>query len=297
SRACSDPIGFSVASANRIATDVHELALDCERQPPTLEQFVTAGVAESIGFTTVARLEIDENFLSRGRLTTRDPKRFWDSLRQWMTERGGAARMFGDGTETVALYGFKWFSSATDSDMTLALARVVRTASGASPNAWKLAGLSLSSSRVAKPRQSGPAKRPFRWLRLKNKATAHGATAADRLAGCPPDWRAAVARVALRSPPCLASFTGLAQRRARCRQLWAALSASCVARDTLGQRTHLANRISEYSALHVRGAFSEPRVHSRAACLFAIELRAALGLTRVRLLLPAMQLTPQLGEV
>ncbi|KAK1146119.1 hypothetical protein AOXY_G35992 [Acipenser oxyrinchus oxyrinchus] len=65
-------------------------------------------------------------------LTSRDPKRFWTSG-QWMTERKGGSDV-ASGTETVAklqpdgtyqLYGFKWFTSATDSDMTLTLARVV----------------------------------------------------------------------------------------------------------------------------------------------------------------------------
>jgi alkylation response protein AidB-like acyl-CoA dehydrogenase len=53
-----------------------------------------------------------------------------------MTERKGGSDV-SDGTETIAvlqpessdlhykLYGYKWFSSATDSDMTITLARVV----------------------------------------------------------------------------------------------------------------------------------------------------------------------------
>lgn len=49
-----------------------------------------------------------------------------------MTERRGGSDV-SDGTETIAhldndkfykLYGYKWFSSATDSDMTVTLARV-----------------------------------------------------------------------------------------------------------------------------------------------------------------------------
>lgn len=65
------------------------------------------------------------------RLTSRDPEWFWTSG-QWMTERKGGSDV-GSGTETVAvpqedgsykLHGFKWFTSATDADMTLTLARV-----------------------------------------------------------------------------------------------------------------------------------------------------------------------------
>ncbi|XP_030225788.1 acyl-CoA dehydrogenase family member 11-like isoform X2 [Gadus morhua] len=66
------------------------------------------------------------------RLTSRDPERFWTSG-QWMTERRGGSDVAA-GTETLAepqpdgsyrLHGFKWFTSATDTDMTLPLGRVV----------------------------------------------------------------------------------------------------------------------------------------------------------------------------
>jgi alkylation response protein AidB-like acyl-CoA dehydrogenase len=61
-------------------------------------------------------------------LTSRDPARMWTSG-QWMTERTGGSDV--SGTETVArrdgdgwrLYGTKWFSSATTSEVALALAR------------------------------------------------------------------------------------------------------------------------------------------------------------------------------
>ena len=83
------------------------------------------------------------------RLTSRDPKYAWTSG-QWMTERSGGSDV--SGTETLAtrltadelardeaagrgedaagmplgpwhINGFKWFSSATDSDMAILLAR------------------------------------------------------------------------------------------------------------------------------------------------------------------------------
>ncbi len=61
-------------------------------------------------------------------LTTNEPENFWTSG-QWMTERSGGSDV--SGTETVArvengqirLYGTKWFTSATTSQMALALAR------------------------------------------------------------------------------------------------------------------------------------------------------------------------------
>ncbi|XP_069134564.1 acyl-CoA dehydrogenase family member 11-like [Argopecten irradians] len=67
-----------------------------------------------------------------GHLTSRLPSQFWTSG-QWMTERKGGSDV-ANGTETVAipqgdgsfrLHGYKWFSSATDADITFTLARVV----------------------------------------------------------------------------------------------------------------------------------------------------------------------------
>lgn len=69
------------------------------------------------------------------RLTSRDPSFVWTSG-QWMTERTGGSDV--GLTETIAretdgvwrLYGTKWFSSATTSEMALTLARPEGNASG-----------------------------------------------------------------------------------------------------------------------------------------------------------------------
>ncbi len=69
------------------------------------------------------------------RLTTRDPAAMWTSG-QWMTERTGGSDV--SQTETVArrdgdgwrLYGTKWFTSATTSQMALTLARPEGNAEG-----------------------------------------------------------------------------------------------------------------------------------------------------------------------
>lgn len=62
-------------------------------------------------------------------LTSRDPAQFWTSG-QWMTEKTGGSDV--SGTSTIArwenggyrLYGDKWFTSATTSQMAMALARI-----------------------------------------------------------------------------------------------------------------------------------------------------------------------------
>ena len=69
------------------------------------------------------------------KLTSRDPRAMWTSG-QWMTERTGGSDV--SQTETVAkldgdqwrLYGTKWFTSATTSNMALALARPEGNAEG-----------------------------------------------------------------------------------------------------------------------------------------------------------------------
>lgn len=72
----------------------------------------------------------DQSLIDRyvGRLTSRDPAVMWTSG-QWMTERTGGSDV--SQSETIArrdgdqwrLYGTKWFTSATTSQMALALAR------------------------------------------------------------------------------------------------------------------------------------------------------------------------------
>lgn len=87
--------------------------------------------------------ELQQNALAR--LTTRNPKQFWTSG-QWMTERTGGSDV-GRG-ETIAradgdiyrLYGSKWFTSATTSQMAMTLARIEPPGGEAMPGSR---GLSL----------------------------------------------------------------------------------------------------------------------------------------------------------
>jgi alkylation response protein AidB-like acyl-CoA dehydrogenase len=63
-------------------------------------------------------------------LNSRDPSRFFTSG-QWMTERPGGSDVGRTETQAVwnedlkswSISGFKWFSSATDADVTMLLAR------------------------------------------------------------------------------------------------------------------------------------------------------------------------------
>ncbi|KAF9939050.1 hypothetical protein BGZ67_010018 [Mortierella alpina] len=91
------------------------------------------------------------------RLTSRDPSKFFTSG-QWMTERPGGSDVGRTETQAVwdeekkawSISGFKWFSSATDADVTMLLARTHDPKPSAAPGAMKdgSRGLSLYLARV-----------------------------------------------------------------------------------------------------------------------------------------------------
>ena len=97
-------------------------------------------------------------------LTSRDPAQFW-TAGQWMTERTGGSDV--SGTSTVAkrdgphfrLFGTKWFTSATTSQMALTLARPEGAEDGSR-------GLSLFYIEL---RDDAGLPRAMRVLRLKDK--------------------------------------------------------------------------------------------------------------------------------
>jgi len=91
----------------------------------------TCPIAMSDGAARVLDLYATPELRERAipRLLSRDPATRWTSG-QWMTERSGGSDL--SGTETVArrdgdqykLYGHKWFTSATTSQMAITLARI-----------------------------------------------------------------------------------------------------------------------------------------------------------------------------
>lgn len=102
-------------------------------------------------------------------LTSRDPANFWTSG-QWMTERPGGSDVGGTETEAVPLSGneyhisgFKWFSSATDADMTFLVARTQDQNGSTKPGSK---GLSLF---YAELRDADGMLKGIKVHRLKNK--------------------------------------------------------------------------------------------------------------------------------
>lgn len=116
-------------------------------------------------------------------LTSSDPEEFWTSG-QWMTEKTGGSDV--SETETVArfeegqwrLYGVKWFTSATTSQMAMALARVEKN--GDSLPGSKGLGLFYIELRDNEKKLNG-----IKILRLKDKlGTKALPTAELELDGC-----------------------------------------------------------------------------------------------------------------
>lgn len=103
-------------------------------------------------------------------LTTRDPERFWTSG-QWMTERTGGSDVsltstvarWDDAQGTYRLWGTKWFTSATTSQLALALARVEGEGGMTTPGGR---GLSVFAIEL---RDASGALRDIRVNRLKDK--------------------------------------------------------------------------------------------------------------------------------
>ncbi|MCJ8748279.1 hypothetical protein PDJAM_G00163540 [Pangasius djambal] len=151
------------AFGERVVCEIDDLGRQCEQNPPRLQPYDAWGhrvdrIITCDAWTRMKHISAQEGLVAAGyerrfgewrctprttsslgmpireafeRLTTRDEKRFWTSG-QWMTERKGGSDV-ANGTETVAerqedasyrLYGFKWFTSATDADITLTLARI-----------------------------------------------------------------------------------------------------------------------------------------------------------------------------
>jgi putative acyl-CoA dehydrogenase len=98
-------------------------------------------------------------------LTSRDPNEFWTSG-QWMTERTGGSDVGSTSTVarceeggTYSLYGSKWFTSATTSQVAMTLARIEGAAAGGH-------GLSVF---LIEPRDDDGNLRNIRIERLKDK--------------------------------------------------------------------------------------------------------------------------------
>lgn len=189
--------------------------------------------------------ELDNAFSN---LTSRDPQKFWTSG-QWMTEKRGGSDVAAS-TETIAipdpnskdiyhLYGYKFFSSATDADIALALARTVDPSTGKTTPGTK--GLSLFLLKVDQPNH-------LQVMRLKQKlGTKQLPTGELLLDGLEARLISPIGRGVASISPMLA-VTRLHNAAASVSSMRRIIS---LARDYAQRRTAFGRKVSEHP-LHVR---------------------------------------------
>jgi alkylation response protein AidB-like acyl-CoA dehydrogenase len=201
------------------------------------------------------------------RLTSRDPARAWTSG-QWMTERTGGSDVGQSLTRAVKdgdgwrLFGTKWFTSATTSEMTLTLARP-----DGNPSGGKGLALFYLELRGAEGMPNG-----LRVLRLKDKlGTRMLPTAEVELDG-------AIATAVTGLSDGVRAIAPMLQIT----RTWNALCAVCsmrrgvaLARDYAGRRSAFGARLAD-KQLHVQ-TLAELEAEYQAAFLLTFRLLELLG--------------------
>ncbi|HEY9427826.1 MAG TPA: acyl-CoA dehydrogenase family protein [Gemmatimonadaceae bacterium] len=202
-------------------------------------------------------------------LTTRDPSRFWTSG-QWMTERSGGSDV--SGTSTVArpegdafrLYGTKWFTSATTSQMAMTLARVEGAPAGSR-------GLSLFYLEL---RDGGGSLCGIRVNRLKDKLGTRALPTAELSLEGTPAWLVGEEGRGVRTIATLFNITRIYNA---CASVAGMRRAIALARDYATRRVAFGRPLSEHP-LHVE-TLAEMQVEMEAA--FHLVFRAVELLGRV----------------
>lgn len=175
------------------------------------------------------------------RLTTRDPSRFWTSG-QWMTERAGGSDVSRTATvarrddDGVRLYGTKWFTSATTSQMAMTLARL----EGAPPGSR---GLSLFYIEL---RDADGALRSIRVHRLKDKLGTRALPTAELSLEGTPAWLVGEEGRGVRT---IATLFNITRVYNACASVAGMRRAIALARDYAARREAFGRPLSEH-ALH-----------------------------------------------
>jgi len=229
---------------------------------------MTDGAAKTI---ESQNLNLSEAF---SHLTSRDPAKFWTSG-QWMTEKRGGSDV-ARGTETIAvqqggnhykLYGYKWFSSATDSDMTLTLARVVDKM-GEVEDGTK--GVSMFYLKTRKPDGS---LNNIEVVKMKNKlGTRQLPTAELLLDGVDAELISEPGR-GIASISGMLTITRLHNTTSSVGAMRKIIS---LARDYATRRTAFGEKIENHS-LHIQ-TLSRMEVETRGCCVLLLDLARQLGL-------------------
>ncbi|XP_026178558.1 acyl-CoA dehydrogenase family member 11 [Mastacembelus armatus] len=226
-----------------------------------------AKVIQSIGVSW----PVDEAF---SRLTTRQSERFWTSG-QWMTERQGGSDV-ATGTETVAvsqtdgsykLHGFKWFTSATDADMTLTLARVQDRTGATTPGSR---GLSLFYAEVSRD-EDGRLK-GIEVQRLKDKLGTRQVPTAELLLDGLPAHRISEEG---RGVPCIANMLTITRIHNSISAAAAMRRVVQLARDYATRRTAFGKLLRDHP-LHMQ-TLARMEVETHGAFLLSMDVCRLLG--------------------
>ncbi|XP_030225753.1 acyl-CoA dehydrogenase family member 11 isoform X2 [Gadus morhua] len=208
------------------------------------------------------------------RLTSRDPERFWTSG-QWMTERRGGSDVAA-GTETLAepqpdgsyrLHGFKWFTSATDADMTLTLGRVVGRDGSIPPGSR---GLSLFYAEVRRDPQGRL--EGIEVQRLKDKLGTRQMPTAELLLDGLPAHRLAEEGRGVASIANMLTVTRIHNSVAAAAAMRRVVQ---LARDYATRRSAFGRRLQDHP-LHLQ-TLARMEVEARAAFLLVMEVSRLLG--------------------
>uniref|UniRef100_A0A8C5DLY2 Acyl-CoA dehydrogenase family member 11-like n=1 Tax=Gouania willdenowi TaxID=441366 RepID=A0A8C5DLY2_GOUWI len=226
-----------------------------------------AKVIQSIGVSS----PVEEAYR---RLTSRQPDVFWTSG-QWMTERRGGSDV-GHGTETVAvpqrdgsykLHGFKWFTSATDADMTLTLARVQDGSGETTPGSK---GLSLFYAEVSRG-QDGRL-RGLEVQRLKDKLGTRQMPTAELLLDGLPAFRLSEEGRGVASIANMLTITRIHNSISAAAAMRRVLQ---LARDYAARRTVFGKHLKDHP-LHVQ-TLARMEVETRGAFLLVMDVCRLLG--------------------
>ncbi|HEY7896243.1 MAG TPA: acyl-CoA dehydrogenase family protein [Gemmatimonadaceae bacterium] len=206
-----------------------------------------------------------------GHLTTRDPAQVW-TAGQWMTERTGGSDI--SGTSTVAtrdgdrflLFGTKWFTSATTSQMALTLARPEGAEAGSR-------GLSLFYLEL---RDDAGLPNHMRVLRLKDKLGTRALPTAEIELDGTPAWLVGGEGHGVRKIATVLTITRIYNALAAVSGMRRAVA---LARDYARRRTAFGRQLGEH-ALHA-DTLAAMQVELAGCLLLMFRVVELLGLTEL----------------
>lgn len=207
-------------------------------------------------------------------LTSRDPDFFWTSG-QWMTEMRGGSDV-GQATDTIAvpqqdgsykLYGYKWFSSATDSDMTMTLARIQDSKGGTEKGSR---GISMFYLKI---RNQDGALNNIQVVKLKNKLGTRQLPTAELLLG---GADAELVSAEGRGIPAISSMLTISRLHNTISSVAPMRKITSLARDYATRRKAFGRRLSDHP-LHIQ-TLAKMEVETRGCSLLMLDLARQLGL-------------------